>query len=102
MFGNWARLGVINLQSFQFFLNVTLLIITNGQGLIQMAAGPNGKGYLCFIVVEVIFMLGGFLLGQIRTLQRLGFLANIVVWLNIICTIMTMAVTRCTHRNTRR
>ena len=34
----------------------------------------------------------GFILGQIRTLQRLSYLANIAVWLNIIVVIMTMAV----------
>lgn len=93
IFGNWARQGVNVLQSFQFFLNVTLLIVGNGQGLVQMAAGVGGNGYLCFIVGEVIFMLAGFLLGQVRTLQRLGFLANLAVWLNVIVLFMTMAVT---------
>jgi hypothetical protein len=34
-------------------------------------------------------MLLGFLLGQIRTLQRLGFLANLAVWLNIFVIFMT-------------
>jgi hypothetical protein len=41
------------------------------------------------MVAEVIFMLMGFLLGQIRTLQRLSFLANLAIWLNIIVIIMT-------------
>ena len=34
-------------------------------------------------------MLAGFLLGQIRTLQRLSWLANLAIWLNIIVIIMT-------------
>lgn len=93
VFGNWARLGVNVLQSFQFFLNVTLLIVSNGQGLVQMAAGENQKGFLCFMLAEAIFMLAGFLLGQIRTLQRLGFLANLAVWLNLVAIFMTMIVT---------
>jgi len=92
IYGNWARVGVNFLQSFQFFLNVVLIIESSGQGLAQMAAGANGKGFLCFMVAEVIFMLLGFVLGQIRTLQRLSFLANIAIWLNIIVIIMTMAV----------
>ena len=92
VFGNWARILVNVLQSFQLFLNVTLLIVTNGQGLAQMAVGANGHGFLCFIAAEVIFMVIGFLLGQIRTLQRLSYLSNIAVWLNIIVVIMTMAV----------
>lgn len=92
VFGNWARIMVNVLQSFQFFLNVSLLITSNGQGLAQMAAGQSGNGFLCFIVAELIFMLIGFVLGQIRTLQRLSFLANIAIWLNVVVIIMTMVV----------
>ena len=47
IFGNWARVGINILQSFQFFLNVVLIIESNAQGLAQMAAGVNGNGYLC-------------------------------------------------------
>ena len=92
VYGDWARIFVNVLQSFQFFLNVALLIVSNGQGLAQMAVGSNGQGFLCFIAAEVIFMAIGFLLGQIRTLQRLSYLANIAVWLNVIVIIMTMVV----------
>ncbi|CAI7632362.1 unnamed protein product [Penicillium glandicola] len=92
VFGNWARICVNVLQSFQFFLNVSLLIVSNGQGLAQMALGANGQGYLCFIAAEVVFMAAGFVFGQIRTLQRLSYLANIAIWLNIIVVIMTMVV----------
>lgn len=92
VFGSWARTLVNVLQSFQFFLNVSLLITSNGQGLAQMAAGVSGNGYLCFIVAELIFMLIGFVLGQIRTLQRLSFLANVAIWLNVVVIIMTMVV----------
>ncbi|KAJ5811580.1 hypothetical protein N7474_007881 [Penicillium riverlandense] len=92
VYGHWARILVNVLQSFQFFLNVTLLIVSNGQGLAQMAQGKSGNGYLCFIVAEVIFMLIGFLLGQIRTLQRLSWLANVAIWLNVVVIIMTMVV----------
>jgi len=100
--------GVNFLQSFQFFLNVVLIIESSGQGLAQMAAGANGKGFLCcelisravlaplqsltlfpVMVAEVIFMLLGFILGQIRTLQRLSFLANLAIWLNVVVIIMT-------------
>ncbi|KAJ5894623.1 hypothetical protein N7495_006314 [Penicillium taxi] len=93
IFGKWAQFLVNILQSFQFFLNVTLLIVSNGQGLAQMVAGVNNTGgFLCFIAAEVIFMVIGFVLGQIRTLQNLGWLANLAIWLNIIVIITTMAV----------
>jgi len=48
IFGNWARVGVNVLQSFQFFLNVSLIIESSGQSLAQMAAGVNNTGFLCF------------------------------------------------------
>jgi hypothetical protein len=41
------------------------------------------------MVAEVIFTLLGFILGQIRTLQRLSWLANLAIWLNVIVIIMT-------------
>jgi hypothetical protein len=53
---------------------------------------PSHDGELISVTVmvaEVIFMLMGFLLGQIRTLQRLSFLANLAIWLNVIVIIMT-------------
>jgi hypothetical protein len=42
--GNWARIFVNVLQSFQFFLNVSLLTVTNGQGLAQGKKGVAGYG----------------------------------------------------------
>lgn len=92
IFGPIARIVVNILQSFQFFLNVTLLIVSNGQGLAQMAAGVSGTGKLCFIVAEVIFMLIGFVLGQIRTLQRLSWLSNLAIWMNFTVILITMGV----------
>jgi uncharacterized membrane protein len=44
---------------------------------------------IAVIVAEVVFMLLGFILGQIRTLQRLSWLANLAIWLNVIVIIMT-------------
>jgi hypothetical protein len=32
----------------------------------------------------VVFMAAGMILGQIRTLQRFGWLANFAVWLNLL------------------
>ncbi|KAJ5723994.1 hypothetical protein N7488_002029 [Penicillium malachiteum] len=93
VFGPWARIGVNILQSFQFFLNVSLLIESNGQGLAQMVAGVNNTGgFICFMVAEAIFMIIGFVLGQIRTLQRLSWLANLAIWGNVIVIIVTMVV----------
>lgn len=80
IYGSWARHVMNVLQSFQFYMNVTLLIVSSGQALVQLAAGSSGTGCLCFVVAEVIFMAIGCLLGQIRTLQRFSYFANVAIW----------------------
>ena len=92
LYGKWARTLINILQSCQFFLNVTIIIEASGQGLQQMAAGVNGTGVLCFVAAEVIFTLLGFVFGQVRTLQQVGWLANLAVWLNVFVILMTMGV----------
>jgi len=84
IYGNWFRYICNVLQSFQFFFNVSLLILSSGMGISQLSFGPNGTTpHLCFIVCSLVFMIAGLLVGQIRTLARLGWLANLAVWLNL-------------------
>ncbi|KAL2042703.1 hypothetical protein N7G274_004462 [Stereocaulon virgatum] len=94
VYGQAVRIGVNFLQSFQLLFNVGIIIITNGQSLSQMAAkGPKlNQNGACFIVLCFVWALAGMLLGQIRTLARLGHLANFAIWLNVIVIIATMAV----------
>lgn len=84
IFGTWARHTVNILQSFQFFLNVALIIIGSGMSISQMS-----KESLCFIICVLVSMLAGWLIGQIRTLQRFGWVANLAVWLNVTVLIIT-------------
>ena len=94
VYGQTVRVGVNLLQSFQLLFNVGIIIVSNGQSLSQMAAkGPNlDQNGACFIVLCFVWALAGMLLGQIRTLARLGHLANFAIWLNVIVIIATMAV----------
>jgi hypothetical protein len=92
VFGTWARHFVNGLQAIQLLLTVAVLILGNGQSISQIAAGPNGTGTLCFIVCLIIFMAAGMVVGQIRTLQRFGWLANFAIWLNVLILIFSMAV----------
>ncbi|CAJ2509694.1 Uu.00g147200.m01.CDS01 [Anthostomella pinea] len=91
MFGPWARHFVNLAQSVQLLLTVSLLIISNGQSISQISRGTAGgsKG-LCFVACLVIFMAAGLILGQIRTLQRLGWLANLCVWLTVATVLLVM------------
>jgi hypothetical protein len=92
IYGNWARYIVNILQSCQFFLNVTLLIVSNGQGIAQLSQPHSNDKALCFVACLVIFMAAGMIVGQIRTLQRFGYLANAAVWMNLFIIFMTMGI----------
>jgi hypothetical protein len=85
LFGNWMRYIFNFLQAIQLLLNVGLIIISNGEALSQAA-----KFNLCFAICCLIWALVGFVVGQIRTLQKFGWLANVAVWLNLICMFITM------------
>jgi hypothetical protein len=86
VFGKWARHAVNVMQSIQIILTVSVLILGNGQAISQLS-----KGSICFIVCLIIFMAAGMVLGQIRTLQRFGWLANAAIWINVL-TIFIMFV----------
>lgn len=78
IYGSWARHICNILQSFQFFFNVGLIIITSGQSISQMS-----KGKLCFVVCVLVSAIAGCIVGQIRTLARFGWLASLAVFMNL-------------------
>jgi hypothetical protein len=94
IYGTWFRILCNVLQSFQLIFNVGLIILTNGQGLSQMA-----QFKLCFSVCNIVWMIAGMGLGQIRTLQKFAWVANFSIWLNIITLIMTMGAVAHTAPN---
>ncbi|KAK7906011.1 hypothetical protein LTR67_000736 [Exophiala xenobiotica] len=87
VYGAWFRHTCNTLQSFQFFLNVALIILTSGQSISQLS-----KGNLCFIVCMFVCTIFGCIVGQIRTLQRFGWLASWAVFLNLFIIFSTMGV----------
>ncbi|MCJ1251113.1 hypothetical protein MMC30_008344 [Trapelia coarctata] len=87
VFGSGARYAVNILQSVQLLFNVGIIIIVNGQSLAQVSS--NGA---CFIVLCFVWAIAGMLFGQIRTLQRLGWLANLAIWINLFIIFMTMGI----------
>jgi uncharacterized MAPEG superfamily protein len=94
VYGRWFRHTCNALQSFQFFLNVALIVLSSGQAISQLS-----KGRLCFIVCVVVCAVAGCLIGQIRTLQRFGWLASVAVYLNLLVIFMTMGVMAHTEPN---
>ncbi|PNS18845.1 hypothetical protein CAC42_5384 [Sphaceloma murrayae] len=87
IYGPWARHGVNILQSVQLLCNVGVIVIQNGQSLSQVA-----KFRLCYAICCLVFALAGFLLGQIRTLKKFGFIANFAIWINLLIIFLTMGV----------
>lgn len=82
------------LQAVQLILNVGTLIVSNGEAFSQAA-----KFKLCFAVCCLVWALAGFLFGQVRTLQKFGWLANAAVWINIIVIGITMGAAATTAPN---
>ncbi|MCJ1341661.1 hypothetical protein MMC09_006957 [Bachmanniomyces sp. S44760] len=87
VYGPIMRHGINILQTLQLFFNVGILILSNGQGISQLS-----KGNLCFIICSLVFALAGCILGQVRTLQRFGWIANVAIWLNLLELFMIMGV----------
>jgi hypothetical protein len=85
LYGPWMRHLFNILESIQLLLNVGLIVISNGEALSQAA-----QFRLCFCVCCLVWALVGFFVGQIRTLQKFGWLANFAVWINLICMFITM------------
>jgi hypothetical protein len=82
------------LQSLQMFMLVSVLILSHGGGISQISIGKDGVhgNGLCFIVCLLIFAILGTILGQIRTLQRFGWLANVSVWITIVTSFLAIGV----------
>lgn len=92
--GQIARQTVNIIQSVQLIFNVGIIIVMNGQGLAQVS-----KDGACFIILCFVWALAGMIFGQIRTLARLGWLANAAVWMNVFVMIATMAIVANTAPN---
>ncbi|KAL9613542.1 MAG: hypothetical protein Q9167_001927 [Letrouitia subvulpina] len=87
IYGAVARHTFNIIQSVQLLFNVGLIIISNGQSLSQIS-----NGSVCFIILCFIWAIAGAVFGQIRTLQKLGWLAHAAIWINVFILIETTAV----------
>lgn len=60
-------------------MTVAVLVLGSGQVIGQLS-----NASICYIACFVIFTVFGIIAGSIRSLQRVGWLANLSVWLNIV------------------
>jgi hypothetical protein len=87
LYGNWCRYLFNILQAVQLICNVAVIIISNGEALSEVA-----KFKLCYAICCLVWALAGFFLGQVRTLQKFGWLANAAVFINLLIMFITMGV----------
>ena len=87
VYGTWARHSLNFLQTVQLLCNVGVIVIQNGQSLSQVS---NFK--LCYAICCLVWAIAGMLVGQVRTLQKYGFIANFAIWLNVLIIFITMGV----------
>lgn len=73
------------LQAVQLLILVGLNIMMSGESLSQAT-----QFQLCFIVCCVVCAVMGMVAGQVRTLQKIGWLANAAVWTNLVLVFVTM------------
>ncbi|ROW11629.1 hypothetical protein VMCG_01359 [Cytospora schulzeri] len=84
IFGPFWRHMINVFQALQQFMTVAVLILANAQIIAQWNAR------ICFMVCMVIVMIVCMIVGSIRSLQRLGWLCNVSVWLNIVSFLIVM------------
>ncbi|KAF6239770.1 hypothetical protein HO173_002316 [Letharia columbiana] len=87
LYGQWARYMINILQSIQLICSVAVIIISNGEALSEAS-----KFKLCYAICCLVWALAGFFLGQVRTLQKFGWLANFAIWINLLIMFITMGV----------
>lgn len=88
IYGTIPRYTINILQSIQLLCRVGLIVISNGQAISQVS-----KFRLCYVVCCLIWAICGFFVGQVRTLQKYGWLANLAIYINLLIMFITMGVT---------
>ncbi|KAM0450000.1 hypothetical protein ACHAO4_006879 [Trichoderma viride] len=85
VYGPFARHFINVAQAIQQFMTVAVLILGSGTIIAQLSSES-----ICYIACLVIFTVVGMVFGSIRSLQRIGWLANMSVWINIVSFIIIM------------
>ncbi|OBT83915.1 hypothetical protein VE02_09766 [Pseudogymnoascus sp. 03VT05] len=87
VYGPTMRHMVNIMQTIQLVFNVGAIVISNGMALSQMS-----QFKLCYAICCLIWAVCGFFLGQIRTLQKYGFIATFAIFLNVLLMLINMGV----------
>lgn len=101
VFGPAMRHLINVLQSLQMIMLVAVLILSEGGKASQISIGRNGENGngLCFVICLLIIALLGMVLGQIRTLQRFGWLANFSVLTTVLTSFLAIGIAATSEPN---
>ncbi|KAH8884394.1 transmembrane amino acid transporter protein [Thozetella sp. PMI_491] len=87
IWGSWLRHTINILQAIQLMIMVGVIVISNGLSLSQIS-----RFKLCYVVCCLVWAVVGMVSGQIRTLNRLGSLANFAIVINLLIIFISMGV----------
>ena len=87
IYGSTARHIIDVLQSLQLCLLCGQVIVQSGQAISQIS-----RFRLCYVVCIIIFVVAGFLIGQVRTLRSYGIISALAVGCNVLIILITMGV----------
>jgi hypothetical protein len=87
IYDSTARHAANVLQPIQILLTCGQVIIQNGQAISQAS-----KFRICYIVCILIFVAGGFIVGQVRTLRNYGLISTIAVGVNLLVIFISMSI----------
>lgn len=79
LFGVKARHFINIAQSLQQFFTVAILIFSKSLNIEQIAHSS-----VCFVGMMLVIMAVGMLGGFVRSLKKIGWIANAAVWFNIV------------------
>jgi hypothetical protein len=86
LFGPRSRRIINLLQSLQLLFNVSVIILSNAQGLAQISTGS-----MCFSLLALIWAAAGLILNQVKQLKNFTYLSNLAIWMNFSVILLTMA-----------
>ncbi|PHH59624.1 hypothetical protein CDD81_2809 [Ophiocordyceps australis] len=92
IFGNRLQHFLNVMLGIQLIFVVSLIILSSGQAISQISQSSRSPTGICFIACLLIITAAGFLLGQVRTLQRFALLSNFATWINVLGIAICMGV----------
>lgn len=77
-------------QFIQMIMTVAQCVLGAASSVAQLLDTNLGRNTLCYTVNILVWSILGMIVGQIKTLARFSYLANLAVWITVAVCVMTM------------